>query len=284
MRSTHRDSFEHYSEERFQILTICLYFASQRRLRACYAVVLPKETYLMDNFQIETAQNVNILQNVAGVGERILAYLIDVLIMGVYVFVIILLFSSIKLSDSLYMIVAMTIGLPLFLYHLLWEMLWNGRSPGKAVMKLRVVKTDGSKPAFSNYILRWLLRIIDITATSGALALVTILFNGKGQRIGDLAASTTVITEKQTINFSQTILMDIPDSYVPNYPQVTVFSDSEMQTIKNLFLEARYNGNHNVILKLAKRVSNVMEVKLEETPIKFIDSVIKDYNYYTQNM
>lgn len=238
----------------------------------------------MDNFQIETAQNVNILQNVAGVGERILAYLIDVFIMAIYVFLIILLFVSIELSDSVYMVVGMTVGLPLFLYHLLWEMLWNGRSPGKAVMKLRVVKTDGSKPAFSNYILRWLLRIIDITATSGALALVTILFNGKGQRIGDLAASTTVITEKQTVSFSQTILMDIPDNYVPRFPQVTVFSDSEMQTIKSVFTEARYNGNHNVILKLAKRVAKVMEVKLEETPIQFIDKVIKDYNYYTQNM
>ncbi len=238
----------------------------------------------MDNFQIETAQNVNILQNVAGVGERILAYLIDGLLMGFYIFMVILLFSGVDLADDYVMIVGLTIGLPLFLYHLLWETLWNGRSPGKAAMNLRVVKLDGSKPAFSNYLLRWLLRIIDITATSGALAVVTILLNGKGQRIGDLAAATTVITEKQTVTFSQTILADIPENYEPNYPQVTVFSDSEMQTIKNVFTEARYNGNHNVILKLANRVSKVMEVKLEETPIKFIDKVIKDYNYYTQKM
>lgn len=238
----------------------------------------------MDNFQIETAQNVNIFQNAAGVGERILAFLIDVLIMGFYVFLIIMLFTNIHLSNGFDMVVGVTVGLPIFLYHLLWETLWNGRSPGKAVMKLRVVKLDGSKPAFSNYMLRWLLRIIDITATSGGLALVTILLNGKGQRIGDLAASTTVITEKATVSFSQTILMDIPENYEPYYPQVTVFKDSEMQTIKNIFMEARYNGNHNIILKLAYRVSNVMEVKLEETPIKFIDKVIKDYNYYTQNM
>ncbi len=238
----------------------------------------------MDNFQIETAQNVNILQNVAGVGERIVAYLVDGLIMGFYVFIVIMVFANVNLSDDYYMIVGLTIGLPLFLYHLLWETLWNGRSPGKAVMKLRVVKTDGSKPAFSNYLLRWLLRIIDITATSGGLALVTILLNGKGQRLGDVAAVTTVITEKQIVSFSQTILMDIPENYEPYYPQVTVFSDSEIQTIKSVFTEARYNGNHNVILKLASKVANVMEVKLEETPIKFIDKVIKDYNYYTQNM
>ncbi|MEM0517069.1 RDD family protein [Aequorivita flava] len=238
----------------------------------------------MDNFQIETAQNVNILQNVAGVGDRILAYLLDSLIMGFYVFVIILLFSSVHLTDDYFMVVGLTIGLPLFLYHLLWEMLWNGQSPGKAVMNLRVVKTDGSKPAFSNYLLRWLLRVIDITATSGGLALVTILLNGKGQRLGDMAALTTVITEKQIVNFSQTIVTDIPENYQPTYPQVTVFSDAEMQKIKNIFMEARQHGNHHVILKLADKVSSVMTVKLEDTPLKFLDTVIKDYNHFTQNM
>lgn len=238
----------------------------------------------MDNFQIETAQNVNIIQQVAGVAERILAFLIDGLVMLTYVIAISLVFSNLTLDSDQMLIVSMTIGLPLFLYHLLWEMLWNGRSPGKAAMGLRVVKLDGSKPAFSNYFLRWLLRIVDITITSGALAIVSILINGKGQRIGDIAATTTVITEKQTLHFSQLVLTDIPEGYVPTYPQVTVFSDREMQAIKNIFVNARTNGDHNVILKLADRVANVMEIEIEETPMAFLDRIVKDYNYYTQQM
>lgn len=244
-----------------------------------------KGTYLMDNFQIETAQNVNIAQHVAGIGERILAYLIDGLLMGAYIFAVIYIFSNLELGGDYMMVLSMTIGLPIFLYHLLWEMLWNGRSPGKAAMGLRVVKLDGTQPSFSNYLIRWLLRIIDITATSGSLALVSILLNGKGQRVGDIAAATTVISEKQTTHFSETVLIDIPEDYVPKYPQVTIFSDTEMQTIKNIFREAQVNRHHNIILKLAKRVATVMEIQLEETekPITFIDRVIKDYNYYTQN-
>lgn len=238
----------------------------------------------MDNFQIETANNVNILQNVAGVGERIVAFLIDGLIMGFYVFIIILLFANVNLSDDYLMLVGLTIGLPLFLYHLLWEMLWNGRSPGKAVMRIRVVMLDGSQPAFPNYLLRWLLRIVDISATSGGLALVTILLNGRGQRVGDLAASTTVISEKPSVSFSQTLLMELPHDYQPTYPQVTIFTDAEMQTIKNVFLEARYHANHKVIVRLANRVSKVMEIQLTEAPIQFIDRIIKDYTYYTQHM
>lgn len=238
----------------------------------------------MDNFQIETAQNVNIVQNVAGVGERILAFLIDLLVMGVYVFVIIFAISNLEFNIDFYMVMAVTIGLPVFLYHLLWEVLWNGRSPGKAAMGLRVVKLDGTKPAFSNYLLRWLLRIIDISLTSGSLALVSILLSGKGQRVGDIAAATTVINEKQTVNFSQTILTDLPHNYVPIFPQVTIFKDSEMQTIKNIFVQARMDRNHKIILRLANQVAKVMEIQIDDAPINFLDRVIKDYNYYTQQM
>ncbi len=238
----------------------------------------------MDNFQIETAQNVNIHQNVAGVGERILAFLIDGSIMGLYIFLVIFVFSNLQLQGDNYMILMMTIGLPIFLYHLLWEMLWNGQSPGKAALGLRVVKLDGTQPAFSNYLIRWLLRIVDISVTSGSLALVTILLNGKGQRVGDIAASTTVINEKQMVRFSQTVLADLPPNYTPLFPQVTIFSDYEMQTIKDIFEQAKWNRNYLVITKLANQVSKVMEVQIEETPVVFLDRVIKDYTYYTQNM
>lgn len=238
----------------------------------------------MDKFQIETAQNVNIVQNVAGVGDRILAYVIDSLILVFYVILASILFVAADLDTDSYFLLIMTIGLPVFLYHLLWEMFWDGRSPGKAVMKLRVVKVDGSKPSFSSYLLRWLLRIIDLSLTSGAVALITILFNGRGQRLGDIAATTTVISEKRTMDLSRTILIDIPEGYVPTYPQVTVFSDREMQTIKSVFIEAKRMGSHNVILKLAKQVTTVMEATTEETPIRFLDTVIMDYNYYTQQM
>ncbi|MFT5077973.1 MAG: putative RDD family membrane protein YckC [Planctomycetota bacterium] len=239
----------------------------------------------MDKFQIETAQNVNIVQNVAGVGDRILAYLIDAAIMLVYYLIVFLMFIGTidSLGDSATFLIFMVILLPVLVYHLLFEMFWDGKSPGKAVLKMRVVKLDGSKPAFSNFLLRWLIRVIDISLVSGAVALVTILLNGKGQRLGDIAANTTVISEKTHVAFSQTILTDIPQGYVSKYPQVTVFSDVEMQKIKQIYTENKFKGNHNIILRLSHRVAKVMEVEMDEMPIAFIDKVIKDYNYFTQN-
>lgn len=237
----------------------------------------------MDNFQIETAQNVSIQQNVAGVGDRILAFLVDLLILVAYYIVSLFVISMTSLESAggewVYMLI---LGLPTLLYYLLWETLWSGRTPGKAAMNLRVVKLDGSKPGLGSFFIRWIMRLIDISITSGGVALFIILFTGKGQRLGDMAAGTTVISEKKKVGLSHTILETIPDDYIPVYPQVTVFSDKDIQKVKTIYNTAKRNGNHNVIIKLSEKLSTTMQITPQETPIAFVDRVIKDFNYYTQ--
>lgn len=236
----------------------------------------------MDNFQIETAQNISIDQNVAGIGERILAFLIDGVIQVLYVVIVNYLLQGIEMDKGQLWVYILVMGLPVFLYYLVWETFWNGQTPGKAALNIRVVKLDGSKPAFSNYVTRWLLRLIDITMTSGSVAVVTILLNGKGQRLGDLAAGTTVISEKPMNHLQQTIMVDLPEDYVPKYPQVTVLSDKDVENIKNLYGKSLRNSNHRVINSLSKKVAELLQVTPQELPTQFIKTVIKDYNYYTQ--
>ena len=236
----------------------------------------------MDNYQIETAQNVEISQNIANLGDRILAFLIDLLIIIAYALLTGITTSSLGLGSENEWIYMVIIGLPIFLYHLLMENFNNGQSLGKASMRIRVVKLDGSKAAFSNYAIRWLLRMVDISFTSGAVAIFTFLFNSKGQRLGDIAATTTVISEKQKISIHHTLLANIPEGYQPKYPQVTVFSDEEMQQIKNIFQKAKREQNHAVILALAEKSSALMQVTPQEKPFPFIDTIILDYNFYTQ--
>lgn len=239
----------------------------------------------MDNFQIETAQNVSIYQNVAGIGERILAFIIDALVLVAYGLLVSFLVSAFEPNiDDDWAIISfiMILGLPAFLYHLFMETFWDGRSLGKSALKLRVVKLDGSKPGFGSYFARWILRIIDISLMSGSVAILTILLNEKGQRLGDLAAGTTVISEKKKAKLSETILVNIPENYKPTYPQVTVFTDKDMQRIKTVYSEAKRGGNHNVILKLSLKVQELMSVTPDEQPFDFVNTVIEDYNYYTQ--
>jgi len=237
----------------------------------------------MDNFQIETAQNVSIQQNVASISTRIGSFLIDMLIIVGYYVIALLIMNALDLPMSMDLwVVYLLLGLPVFFYNLLFEVLMNGQSPGKYVNKIRVVKIDGSKPTFGSYVLRWMLRLIDISLASGSVALLTILLNGKGQRLGDIAAGTTVITEKKRITIEDTLVADIPLDYIPTFPQVTMLSDTDIQTIKELFRNAKRKGNHGVIVKLHDKIIGITDIKTELKPIEFVDIVIKDYNYYTQ--
>jgi uncharacterized RDD family membrane protein YckC len=238
----------------------------------------------MDEFQIETAQNVGINQNVASIGDRMFGYLIDSAVILLYVILIIMLLVSLDLDMGDTWAIYLLVSLPAFLYYVLLETFFNGKTIGKSVMKTRVVKLDGSKPSFANYFVRWILRIVDVVLTSGGAAALTILLKGNGQRIGDIAAGTTVISERYKLTIDDTLIKHIPVDYVPTYSQVTVLSDSDMQTIKNLYDEALRKGNHNIILNLHHRLVNVMAIETSEKPIDFVAKVIKDYNYYTQNM
>ncbi|MDY7395049.1 RDD family protein [Aureibaculum sp. 2210JD6-5] len=238
----------------------------------------------MDNFQIETAQNVSINQNVANVSTRIGSFLLDLLIIAGYVIIMIWILNAIGLvADMESWMIYLIMGLPIFFYSLLFEVLMNGQTPGKYANKIRVVKIDGSKPTFGSYLLRWMLRLIDIDIASGSVALLTILLNGKGQRLGDIAASTTVISEKKRVTIHDTLVADIPDDYVPTFSQVTMLSDADIQSIKELYRSAKRKGNHGVIVKLHQKIIEITDIKTELKPIDFVDVVIKDYNYYTQN-
>lgn len=238
----------------------------------------------MNQFQIETAQNVTIDQNSSNLGERMLAYIIDSFVITVYTILMILLLVSLEVNFEDLWALYLLVTLPAFLYYVLFETFTDGKTIGKGLMNLRVVKLDGSKPNFGNYFVRWMLRIIDVVLTSGAAAVITILIRGNGQRIGDVAAGTTVISERKKIRLNDTLLQELDHDYKPQFPQVTVFKDPEVQTIKELYQKAKRNGDHNVIVSLDKRLKEVMNVTTNLKPIEFVDVVIKDYNYYTQKM
>lgn len=236
----------------------------------------------MEQFQIETAQNINISQNTAHLGDRMLAYLIDSFILLAYYILIIILLVSLDQDIRDMWALYLLMSLPAFLYYLLLETFNNGKTIGKNAMKIRVVKLDGSNPDFGSYFVRWILRIVDVSLTSGGVAVLTILIRGKGQRVGDIAAGTTVISEKHRISLKDTVLSELPLDYIPKFPQVTVFGDSEMQTIKNLFENAKRSGDHNVIVSLSNRIKEITGISTDLRAVEFVAVVLKDYTYYTQ--
>lgn len=149
----------------------------------------------MPEANIITGQYVQISQSPASLGERIVAQIIDNFLIICYLVGVTLLIAESNLSfvsNELFFLLG--IYLPAIFYHFLMELFNHGQSVGKMVMRIRVVKKDGTTPGIGDFFMRWLLQLVDL-GFSGVGALV-ILISKNSQRLGDLAAGTMVIPGK----------------------------------------------------------------------------------------
>ncbi len=239
----------------------------------------------MSELQINTTQNVKINFTAAGAGERLLAFILDSVIKIGYLLVLNWTFGAFENMDEWSQIAINTVlGFPVMFYTLVLEALLEGQTIGKRALKIKVVKIDGYQASLSDYVVRWFFRIVDIYIFG--LGFFVILFNKKLQRIGDMAAGTAVITLKDKVNISHTILENLKDNYKPTYPNVIKLSDNDARIIKDTFVTARASKDYQTLIKLKNKLIEVVEIKdvKQNTDIEFIDVILKDYNYYTQNM
>jgi hypothetical protein len=109
--------------------------------------------------------------------------------------------------------------------------------------------------------------------------------NKKTQRLGDISAGTAVITLKNKITINNTILEDLEEEYKPRYPLVIKLSDNDARIIKETFQNAIKSADYLVLTKLINKIEEVTGIKNDlDSPREFIQTILKDYNFYTQNM
>lgn len=248
----------------------------------------------MVELQINTTQNVNINFTAASVGERILAWGIDWLFKIAYIIVTYqIMFKLLKFDEMVedmdnwsQMAVFLMFYLPVIFYTLLFETLLDGQTPGKRIIKIKVVKIDGYQATLADFVIRWIFRIVDLNMMSGVVALISIITSPKNQRLGDMTAGTAVISLKNNVNISHTILEDLKQDYVPTYPMVIKLSDNDARIIKDTFKTAKKSKDYKTLIKLRTKIIEVLDLKdvKHDRDHEFIDTILKDYNYYTQNM
>ncbi|MEO6174089.1 MAG: RDD family protein [Flavobacterium circumlabens] len=247
----------------------------------------------MSELSINTTQNVKINFKAASAGERIGSYFIDLAVKIAYGIVISLIFFYAlqlgKLLDSLdtwsRMSILLFLYFPIIIYSITLESIFEGQTIGKKLVKIKVVKIDGYQAGFGDYLMRWFFRLVDISILSGIIAVITVVSSKKGQRLGDMVAGTAVITLKNTINISHTILEEIGEAYVPTYPLVIKLSDNDMRIIKETFQKADSRNDYETIHKLVSKIETVSGIKNQSGNERdFLRVILKDYNFYTQNM
>jgi uncharacterized RDD family membrane protein YckC len=241
----------------------------------------------MNNLQINTTQNVNLNYTIVGIGERIVAFCIDAFILYLYYALVNLIGDAIGyIYDDGWTqrgIVAL-ITLPAMFYSLLMHIIFNGRTVGKMLMKMRVVKVDGSPVHWSNYLIRWMLRLVDIWIFVGSIGILTMLFSEKRQRLGDAAAGTVVISTKNKTTVSHTILEEVEDTYVPKFMNVTLLTDKDVRLIKETFNIAKKSNDFKTLKALRDKVDSILQTNSELYDIAYLNTVLKDYNYFTQKL
>ena len=231
----------------------------------------------VDTLKIDTSQNIDIEQPIASIGERIAATLLDVLFIMIYLFFLGILYGAFESK------VFLSVGLiPVSLYSIVSELVMNGQSWGKQILKIKVVKMDGTPTTFSSYFLRWVLRIIEVVVFFGSLATITIILNRKGQRLGDIAANTAVIRLRNK-SLRETIYTNLPDNYTVIYPEVSKLSVNDIYTIKEVLevLRSRQNISKAIIVsqKAREAIERKLNIKANQDTIAFFQTILRDYNF-----
>ncbi len=239
----------------------------------------------MSELQINTTQNVKIKFTAAGVGERMVAFIIDTVIKIGYLLLLNKVFGVFEGMDEWSQIGINTVlSFPVMFYTLALETFLDGQTLGKKAIKIRVVKIDGFQATFSDYVVRWFFRIVDVWLFG--IGFFVIIFSKKLQRLGDMAAGTGVISLRDKVNISHTILENLKTDYKPTYPNVIKLSDNDARIIKDTFIRARAAKDYATLIKLRNKLIEVVGIKdvKQSSDIEFIDVILKDYNFYTQDM
>ncbi len=246
----------------------------------------------MKTVTFKTAQYVNIEYELASPMIRAVAAFIDLLVLCLYFIIMGMVFSSnfFKMDENVdAAVTAFFIRIPWLLYSPVIEYLTNGRSLGKWILGIRVVKANGETAGLREYFTRWIFRIIDIWVGGfGFLALIVAGSTEKRQRLGDVMADTVVIKVRDSQMYSLQDVLSIKrsDNHTPTYPEVTKFTDEDMLLIKNTILRVqRFPNEENRTFAIALANKTAELIGLEETPAKkleFLKIVLQDYVVLTR--
>ena len=223
-----------------------------------------------------TNQNIEIDLELGSLGDRVVAFIIDFIIMVVLILAATWLISQVNLDGW----VISLVYIPLMFFSVAFEYFYNGQSPGKKAMNIKVVKLDGSTPTIGGYLLRWLFRIIDLWLypVVFAPAVVSIIATKNGQRIGDLVAGTTVI-KIRTIGAAQAFKSVAKDDHQITFSAVKLLNDDQIELIKKALKMRKEGYSKDGVTVLTQKIKDKLKIESDLPDVKFLYTIIADYEH-----
>lgn len=161
---------------------------------------------MSEGLQVATPERVAVELPIAGLGSRAMAYLVDVALLGavglvayfvVTFFVADVINAVLGLSTLVRSVAAIVVFAALWVYWTALEVAWRGQTPGKRLVRIRVVKLDGSPVTLFSSAVRNLLRVVDFMPACYPVGIVTMLIDRRHRRLGDLLAGTVLVRDEQ---------------------------------------------------------------------------------------
>jgi uncharacterized RDD family membrane protein YckC len=245
----------------------------------------------MKTIDISTTQNVTIEYELAPLRDRILAFLLDLAILLFSWFLLIQVFQLVlgHFEEVGWLLAGISLMSGFLLYHIFFE-IWNtGQSPGKRIMSIKVVRLDGKDPEWGDVALRAVLHMVDSLLSLGVVGILLIKTTAKSQRLGDMAANTSIIklfSNQYQFRLEDILRISSLQNYTPVYPQVRQLTEKDMIFIKNvLSRQSKYaNPAHDdVVEELVTHLMPILGVdRRPNNRIEFLKTLLKDYVVLTR--
>jgi uncharacterized RDD family membrane protein YckC len=231
-----------------------------------------------DKLTIETPEQTDLEFNIAGVGSRFLALALDTLIQiaATLIFVIggaIIFRELLPFASGATWAVAL-LGLLLFIifigYFAIFESVWNGQTPGKRIIGIRVIKDTGRPIAPPEAVARNLLRLVDqMPGILYGVGIVSALVSRQNKRLGDFVAGTIVVREQELRDFRP--LWQAPASTPAATYGAARLTAEEFSLIES-FLNRREALPPDVRFRMAEQIAMRIKPKLELPPTMMLSS------------
>ncbi|MDQ6737476.1 MAG: stage II sporulation protein M [Gemmatimonadota bacterium] len=242
--------------------------------------MMNSETYVvpgLDIFvEVETPEQVSLSYSVAGIGSRGAAAALDaliclgILIAGGAIMLIAASYSGVKTAQRMPMSGAWLMAFWIIVqfvitwgYYVLFEGIWDGQTPGKRLMKLRVVRDGGFSVTFGASAVRNLLRVVDAFGVY-LVAIIVAMTNRSRKRLGDIVAGTFVIREER----QQAVRSQPPGKSRDSRTTFARLSDEEY-TVLERFMGRRLTldpaRRDAIVTQLSARVSDFLPSQTQST-------------------
>ncbi len=227
-----------------------------------------------DKLTIETPEQTSLEFPLAGIGSRFLAIALD-LLLQIAAYVVLGLIAAMISWIGILGVMGKQWGIAILIfvafvvqfgYFSLFEIFWNGQTPGKRWTHLRVIQDSGRPITAYDAILRNLLRIVDALPSLYAVGIVTMLISKENKRVGDYAAGTVVVHEKplQGVAAIWNVAAAAPALAVPVSSSAQLTAD-ELQLVE-AFFERRVGLDPEVRRSMARQIAQRLGERLNVPP------------------